>query len=160
MGNQHQIGEGVRVAGAMRGAGDLVIAGEVEGTLTLDGEVTCTATSTCTLEAQVTAIRIEGRFTGSVMASRRIDLGATAIVAGDLSAPTVTIAEGAAFRGRLEMPDATQTEPRRAPAATAPVSEPEPAAAPESAAEPAAAEASAPKAKTTRSRSTTRARKK
>ena len=57
------------------------------------------------MEGPVSApvVRISGRVTGNVAASDRVEVAASGILEGDIAAPRIVIAEGAFFKGRVEM---------------------------------------------------------
>ena len=72
-----------------------------------------------------------GEVTGNVMATEKVDIRDNGSVDGDIIAPRVAIAEGAHFRGSVDMQRKTAPAPPKAepkPAAAAPA--PAPAAAP------------------------------
>jgi len=48
-------------------------------------------------------VRISGRVTGNVAATDRVEVAASGILEGDIAAPRIVIAEGAFFKGRVEM---------------------------------------------------------
>ncbi|MCU0253878.1 MAG: polymer-forming cytoskeletal protein, partial [Acidobacteria bacterium] len=75
-----------------------------------------------TLEAK--SIRVEGNVQGDVQASERVELAAGSSVVGDVTAPRVSIADGARFKGSVDM---DKGGPRPA---SAPASAPAPAAVP------------------------------
>jgi cytoskeletal protein CcmA (bactofilin family) len=81
------------------------------------GEVKATSDFIVAEGAEVEA-RIEGRFvdvrgkvTGNIEASERIDLGPTARVRGDLTAPEVVVEAGARFNGLCTMFDTKGENP-------------------------------------------------
>ena len=55
------------------------------------------------LTALMAVVRVSGRVTGNVAASDRVEVAASGILEGDIAAPRVVIAEGAFFKGRVEM---------------------------------------------------------
>jgi cytoskeletal protein CcmA (bactofilin family) len=57
------------------------------------------------VEADVEAseIKVYGSVTGNLVATDRIDVATNARVIGDLRAPRIQIAEGATFKGHIEM---------------------------------------------------------
>ena len=112
----HRIASGTRFAGALRGTGDVLVEGAAEGTITLDGALDCAATATCALDVEATTVRIAGSFTGTIDARARVELLASARVAANVRTPTFVMAEGAVFRGQLEMPEPSAPAPARAPA--------------------------------------------
>ncbi len=103
---QHERGIGKRVVikGELSGSQDLTIEGQVEGTIELRQHV-LTIGPNARIKAQVDAmaIVIEGQVTGDITASECVDIRANGSVDGDLVAPRVAIAEGAHFRGSIEM---------------------------------------------------------
>src|SRR5687768_5238510 len=72
----------------------------------IKGELT--ASEDLTIEAQVVAktVVVEGQVQGNVTATERIDIRDKGSVEGDLSAPRVAIADGAHFRGSIDMQQA------------------------------------------------------
>ncbi len=103
---QHERGIGKRVVikGELCGTEDLTIEGQVEGKIELRQNV-LTIGPNARIKAQVDAraIVIEGHVTGDITASERIDIRANGSVDGDLVAPRVAIADGAHFRGSIDM---------------------------------------------------------
>ena len=66
-------------------------------------------------------VQIAGKVEGNVAARSKIELTATAVVTGDLSAPVVAMAEGALYEGAISRPRNTQVtrySERRDPGAT------------------------------------------
>lgn len=103
-----------QVPGSRLAAG-LVIEGRVTTTepLVIEGRVTGQVSASDTLEIAADAhvegpvsarsLRVAGSVQGDVQATDRVDLLASARLSGDIRAPRVSIAEGAAFRGRIDM---------------------------------------------------------
>ena len=50
-----------------------------------------------------TRVTVLGRLKGNVVASERIELGASSEVTGSLSANVIVVVEGARFNGRIDM---------------------------------------------------------
>jgi cytoskeletal protein CcmA (bactofilin family) len=48
-------------------------------------------------------VTLNGKMSGDIHASERVSIASTAIVIGDIHAPEIEIADGARFRGKLEM---------------------------------------------------------
>ena len=82
---------------------DIVVSGRVEGTIQSEGH-RVTVNDGAHVKADILAqeIAVSGRVAGALSAKKRIALSATADVEGALSAPAITIAEGAAFHGSVE----------------------------------------------------------
>jgi hypothetical protein len=56
-----------------------------------------------TADVSVTLLTVRGTFTGSVVASEGVRLEAGSRVVGDIRTPQLTIADGAAYRGNIDM---------------------------------------------------------
>jgi cytoskeletal protein CcmA (bactofilin family) len=124
------IGKSVIIKGELTGSEDLTIEGHVEGKIELRQNV-LTIGPNGRIKAQVFAksVVILGEVTGNVTASEKVDLRDNGSVDGDIAAPRVAIAEGAHFRGSIDMQRAG-AKPGDAPAAKPAASTPPAAAAP------------------------------
>ena len=132
------IGKSVVIKGELTGSEDLTIEGHVEGKIELRQNV-LTIGPNGKIKAQVFAksVVILGEVTGNVTASEKVDLRDNGSVDGDIAAPRVAIAEGAHFRGSIDMqrtgakgeskPAASTSQ--ASPSASQPASQPTPAAA-------------------------------
>ena len=97
------VAPGTRVRGEVTGPTELLIEGEVEGEIRLDATVTVGAEGAVQGPIFAPVVRVGGRVTGNVAASDRVEVAPSGSVEGDISAPRIIIAEGAFFRGRVEM---------------------------------------------------------
>src|SRR6478735_7153207 len=98
------IGKSVVIKGELNGSEDLTIEGQVEGTIQLRDHV-LTIGPNGKIKAQVfaKAVIILGEVTGNVTASEKVDIRDNGSVDGDIVSPRVAIAEGAHFRGSVDM---------------------------------------------------------
>ena len=98
------IGKSVIIKGELNGSEDLTIEGAVEGKIELRQNV-LTIGPNGKIKAQVFAksVVILGEVTGNVTASEKVDIRDNGSVDGDIAAPRVAIAEGAHFRGSIDM---------------------------------------------------------
>ena len=98
------IGKSVVIKGELNGSEDLTIEGQVEGKIELRQNV-LTIGANARIKAQVfaKAVIILGEVTGNVTASEKVDIRDAGSVDGDIAAPRVAIAEGAHFRGSIDM---------------------------------------------------------
>jgi len=116
------IGKSVVIKGELNGSEDLTIEGHVEGTIQLRDHV-LTIGPNGKIKAQVfaKAVIVLGEVTGNVTASEKVDIRDNGSVDGDIAAPRVAIAEGAHFRGSIDMQKggASPKAETKAPAATA-----------------------------------------
>ena len=98
------IGKSVVIKGELNGSEDLTIEGHVEGTIQLRDHV-LTIGPNGKIKAQVfaKAVIVLGEVTGNVTASDKVDIRDNGAVDGDIVSPRVAIAEGAHFRGSVDM---------------------------------------------------------
>jgi cytoskeletal protein CcmA (bactofilin family) len=121
------IGKSVVIKGELSGSEDLTIEGQVEGKIELRQNV-LTIGANARIKAQVFAKScvILGEVTGNVTASEKVDIRDNGSVDGDIASPRVAIAEGAHFRGSIDMQRTgtkggePKTEPKPAAAAAPP----------------------------------------
>ncbi len=98
------IGKSVVIKGELSGSEDLTIEGQVEGKIELRQNI-LTIGANGKIKAQVFAksVVIFGEVTGNVTASEKVDIRDNGSVDGDIASPRVAIAEGAHFRGSIDM---------------------------------------------------------
>jgi cytoskeletal protein CcmA (bactofilin family) len=120
------IGKSIVIKGELNGSEDLTIEGQVEGTIQLRDHV-LTIGPNGKIKAQIFAksVIVLGEVNGNVTASEKVDIRDKGSVDGDIVSPRVAIAEGAHFRGSVDMqrkpaaaqPQAQQPRPVATPAA-------------------------------------------
>ncbi len=117
MGN---IGKSVIIKGELSGSEDLTIEGQVEGKIELNNN-TLTIGTNAKIKAQVFAktVVVLGEVTGNITASEKVDIRDNGSVDGDITSPKVAIAEGAHFRGAIDMNRGGAVKPDAKPAAAA-----------------------------------------
>ena len=98
------IGKSVVIKGELSGSGDLTIEGQVEGQVELKQHV-LTIGPHGRIRARVFAkvVVVLGEVVGNIQASDKVSIRDTGVVEGDIVAPKVAIAEGARFRGKIDM---------------------------------------------------------
>ena len=109
------IGKSVVIKGELNGSEDLTIEGRVEGTIQLREHV-LTIGPNGRIKAQVfaKAVIVLGEVTGNVTASDKVDIRDNGSVDGDIVSPRVAIAEGAHFRGSVDMQRKGGAQPQAA----------------------------------------------
>ena len=98
------IGKSICIRGELTGNEDLTIEGKVEGKIDL-ADHNLTIGSTGRIEAEVGAkkVIVEGEVTGNIAAGEKVELTASGRVKGDIVAPRVVIADGATFKGMVDI---------------------------------------------------------
>jgi cytoskeletal protein CcmA (bactofilin family) len=98
------IGQSVAILGDVSASEDLQIDGRVRGrVLVKDATLVIGAQAEIDAELRGKRVRVHGTVKGTITASERIELSATAMVVGNLSAERVVMADGARFQGRIDM---------------------------------------------------------
>jgi cytoskeletal protein CcmA (bactofilin family) len=98
------IGRSVVIKGELDGSEDLTIEGHVEGKIELRDH-TLTVGQNGRIKAQVFAksVVVCGELVGNINASEMVEIREDGSVDGDIVAPRVAIADGAHFRGSIDM---------------------------------------------------------
>ena len=98
------IGKSVVIKGELNGSEDLTVEGHVEGKIELRDHV-LTIGPNGKIKAQVfaKAVIVLGEVNGNVTATEKVDIRDGGSVDGDIISPRVAIAEGAHFRGSVDM---------------------------------------------------------
>jgi cytoskeletal protein CcmA (bactofilin family) len=98
------IGKTLSVKGEISGSGPLHIEGRVEGTIRLDGAYLNIGPEAM-VKAQISAreVVVRGSVNGNVNVSERIDIRNGGSVTGDVTSHSVSIEEGAFFKGSIDM---------------------------------------------------------
>lgn len=90
--------------GDIAGQGDLSIEGRIEGTVDT-AEHAVTIGSKAVVKARITArtVMVSGTVHADIKAASRVEIRRTGSVEGSIVAPCVVIADGAIFRGSIDM---------------------------------------------------------
>jgi cytoskeletal protein CcmA (bactofilin family) len=117
------IGKSVVIKGELSGSEDLTIEGHVEGRIELrENVLTIGPNGKIRAEVFAKAVIVLGEVAGNVTASEKVDIRDNGSVDGDIVSPRVAIAEGAHFRGSVDMQRASakpQTSAKPSATATA-----------------------------------------
>lgn len=97
------IAPGTRVQGQLAGSTELLIEGEVDGEIQIDASVMIGTEGLVQGPVFAQVVRVGGRVVGNVTATERVEVAPSGTLEGDIAAPRVIIAEGAFFKGRVEM---------------------------------------------------------
>jgi cytoskeletal protein CcmA (bactofilin family) len=106
------IGPSIMIRGEVTGNEDLIIQGQVDGSVTLDlHAVTVGDGGRVKAGIRGRVITVEGDVEGDLTAQEQIVLRGGARVQGDLKAPRVVLEDGATFRGLVDMGAAVDHDP-------------------------------------------------
>ena len=104
------IGKSITIKGDLTGNEDIVVEGNVEGKIDLpSNQLTVGANGTAKAEITAKTVVVIGKVSGNVHGTERVEIQATGVVEGDVSAPRLVVAEGAVLNGSIHM-----TQPKSA----------------------------------------------
>jgi cytoskeletal protein CcmA (bactofilin family) len=104
------IGPSIHIDGDVRGEEDLLIEGEVSGTVQLkNNSLTIGPQGKVRADVYAHSIYVDGYLEGDLFGSERVHIRKSAQVKGNVTSPRVSVEDGAKFKGAIEMdPQAAQ----------------------------------------------------
>lgn len=96
-------GPNVTIDGTVTGSEPVLIEGTIRGKINLSGELRIGTKARIEASVHAKNVTVEGKLTGDVSADDRVELVASATVDGNIKAPKIVVAEGARFRGSVDM---------------------------------------------------------
>ena len=119
--NAAVIGTTIKVKGKISGEENLVIEGQVDGSVDLPGhDLTVGPKGQVKADLRARTVKAEGQITGDITGSEKVVVTKTGRVLGNITAPRVTLEDGAKFKGSIDMdPGLEATEKATPPRTTA-----------------------------------------
>ena len=96
-------GPNVVIDGTVSGSEPVFVEGTIKGTINLTGDLRVGTKARIDAKVHARNVTVEGKLTGDISADDRVELIASATVDGNIKAPKVIVAEGARFRGNVDM---------------------------------------------------------
>jgi cytoskeletal protein CcmA (bactofilin family) len=97
------LGPTLHFKGELHADEELLIKGRIEGSITHSQRVTVCPEGTVTASVRAQVIVVEGTLTGDLQAEKSVMVKETARLRGNITAPSVSIIEGAQFNGGIDM---------------------------------------------------------
>lgn len=97
------IGSSIVIEGEVSGTEPLLIFGTVNGKIVAKDAVSVERSGVVKADVEGDVIQIGGEVTGRVSARSRVEITSEGRVAGDIRAPRILIADGAQFKGNVDM---------------------------------------------------------
>ena len=94
---------GVAIKGSVKFKNELVIDGEVEGSIDSPGLLTIGKQARIKGEIKVKSVTVQGTVEGNISASERCELQAGCTLRGDIEAPRLVVDENATFLGSAKI---------------------------------------------------------
>src|SRR5262245_12042386 len=116
------IGQSVQIKGELTGNEDLTIEGRVDGKVFLkDHNLTIGGNGRIAAEIHAKTVMVIGEVVGNITADDKVEIAATGAMRGDIIAPRVVLADGARFKGSIDMDRKGATASQTTRPAAAPV---------------------------------------
>jgi cytoskeletal protein CcmA (bactofilin family) len=96
-------GPTLRFKGELKAQEDLKIEGRIEGTINHQQRIVVGAKGEVVATVTAAAIDVDGKVQGDMHAKKSVKVSQSAIVRGNIRAPSVSITEGANFNGSVSM---------------------------------------------------------
>jgi cytoskeletal protein CcmA (bactofilin family) len=115
------IGPSIHIDGDVRGEEDLLIEGEVSGTVNLkNNSLTIGPNGKVRADVYAHSIYVDGDVEGDLFGSERVNIRKSAQVKGNITSARVSLEDGAKFKGAIEMDPQAAQNFRAAPPKSAP----------------------------------------
>ena len=103
-------GPNITVEGTVTCGEPVVVEGSIKGRIELTSDLRIGTKARVEASVHARNVTIEGKLTGDVSADDRVELVASSTVDGNIKAPKIIVAEGARFRGNVDMGSARPAE--------------------------------------------------
>jgi cytoskeletal protein CcmA (bactofilin family) len=97
------IGSSLVIDGEISGDEALVIQGTVKGRISLKESLFVEGSGVVEADIDTQTVEISGKVTGNISATDKVELKSDCRVVGDIRAPRILIADGASFKGNVDM---------------------------------------------------------
>jgi cytoskeletal protein CcmA (bactofilin family) len=99
-----RIGKSVVIRGEVKGSEDLIVDGQVEGTVTLtESRLTIGPNANVAADLSAKDVLVLGHVQGNIIASGRVELRAGCSMEGDIRALRLAVEDNAIFRGKVDL---------------------------------------------------------
>src|SRR5262245_20014224 len=97
------IGNSIVIDGEISGDEELVVQGTVKGKIALAENLHVESGGVVEADIETQTVTISGQVTGNIHAKERVEIRADGKMVGDIKAPRINIADGATFKGSVDM---------------------------------------------------------
>ena len=97
------IGSSIVIDGEITGDEDLTVRGTIKGRVSLSASFFVENSGTVEADIETENVEISGTVTGNIRSSDKVELRADGRMVGDIKAPRILIADGAVFKGNVDM---------------------------------------------------------
>ena len=97
------LSRGVSIKGSVKFLNELLLDGEVEGTIVSIGTLTIGEQARVRGEIRTKSVKVRGRLEGNIFATERCELQANCTVRGDIETPRLVVNENVTFLGSAKV---------------------------------------------------------
>jgi cytoskeletal protein CcmA (bactofilin family) len=97
------IGNSIVIDGEITGDEDLTIRGTVKGRISLTASLIVENSGIVEADIETRHVEVSGNVTGNITANEKVELKSDGRMVGDIKAPRILIADGAVFKGNVDM---------------------------------------------------------
>lgn len=96
------INTGCKITGLIRGDGDFLINGEIDGDCEISGTITLARNSVWHGTVKADTVVVSGRVEGDIIAAGQVEITASANITGTVTGEAIAVAEGAVVEGVMK----------------------------------------------------------
>ena len=97
------IGPNITIDGEITGSDPVVVEGTVKGRIATEAALTVAEQGVVEADVETPDVAVSGQVTGNIVAGERVEIAAEGRMVGDIKAPRILIADGAGFKGHIDM---------------------------------------------------------
>ncbi len=97
------IGTNITVDGEITGSDPVIVEGTVKGRIATEAALTVAEGGVVEADVETPEITVSGQVTGNITGGDRVEITAEGRMVGDIKAPRILIADGAGFKGHIDM---------------------------------------------------------
>ncbi len=105
------LSRGVSIKGSVKFLNELLLDGEVEGTIVSTGTLTIGEQARVRGEIRTKSVNVRGTVEGNIFVTERCELQANCTVCGDIEAPRLVVNETATFLGSAKVGTGSHSQP-------------------------------------------------
>ena len=102
-GGETVIAQGVKVEGDFTSSGNVVIEGQVAGSVKIDGDLRVGEAARISADVSARNAVVSGEIQGNLVVADMLELTASSRIVGDVSASVISVASGSNINGRVSM---------------------------------------------------------
>ena len=97
------ISSGIIIDGEVSGEEPLTVLGTVKGKISTTQNLAVEPGANVEADIETQSLSVGGKVTGNVLARERVEVRANGKMVGDIKTPRIVIADGAAYKGNIDM---------------------------------------------------------